>query len=62
MSALLFFLCSCHQDKFLVYVKTLGNKALSDSNYCFKVLRSVMSDFDFSSSVSFDLSEFILIC
>ncbi len=59
MSALLFFSLLL---SFLVYVKTLGNKALSDSNSCSKVLRSVMSDFDFSSSVSFDLSEFILIC
>ncbi len=37
------------------------NKALSDSDYC-SVLKSVMSDLDFSSSVSFDLSEIILIC
>ncbi len=41
-------------------VNTLDNEAPSDSD---SVLRSfsVMSEFDFSSSVSYDLSEFILI-
>ncbi len=47
-------------DIFFVYVNTLDNEAPSDSD---SVLRSfsVMSEFDFSSSVSYDISEFILI-
>ncbi len=53
-------ICVLFFDEFFVCVNTLDNEAPSDSD---SVLRSfsVMSEFDFSSSVSYDISEFILI-